>query len=126
MLQDVRKDRICRTNQNIQANGIYDMIDMENNATIRDTWEQTHMFYIEDKHMNRAPCKLFLSLVSSGIQRTFEGEMMVNPNTNFKDVTNSFWETYGRVTDEEVKDNNDRLTTAWQPHQGCEARVAQI
>ena len=70
------------------------------------------MFYIKDKHMNRALCKLFLSLVSPEIQRTFEEEMMANPNMKFKDMATSFWGTYGRVTKEEVKDNKDRLTTA--------------
>ena len=34
--------------------------------------------------------------------------------------------TYGRVTEEEVKYNKDRLATAWQPHQGFEDLVAQI
>jgi hypothetical protein len=104
----------------------YDMMNVENNATIRDTWERKNMFYIEDKHMNRALCKLFLSLVSVEIQRTFEEEMMANPNMKFKDMADNFWATYGTVTEEEVKDNKDRLTTAWQPHQGFEALVAQI
>ena len=30
------------------------------------------------------------------------------------------------MTQEEVKDNKDRLTTAWQPQQGFEALIAQI
>ena len=80
----------------------------------------------EDKHMHRALCKLFLSLVSPEIQRNFEEEMIANPNMKFKDMAASFWGTYGRVTGEEVKDNKDRLTTAWQPHQGFEGLVAQI
>ena len=41
-------------------------------------------------------------------------------------MTDSFGGTYGRVTKEEVKDSKGRLTTAWQPHQGVEALVAQI
>ena len=104
----------------------YDNMDLDNNATARDAWERKYMFYIEDKHMDRALCKLFLSLVSPEIQRTFEEEMMANPNMKFEDMAASFWGTYGRVTEEEVKDNKDRLTTAWQPHQGFEALVAQI
>ena len=52
--------------------------------------------------------------------------MMANPKMKFKDTTDSFLRTYGRVTKEEVKYNKDRLTTAWQPHQGFEALVAQI
>jgi hypothetical protein len=60
------------------------------------------------------------------IKRTFGEEIMTNPNMKFKDMTDSFWGTYGRVTEEEVKDNKDRLTTAWQPHQGFEALIAQI
>jgi hypothetical protein len=31
---------------------------------------------------------------------------------------------YRRVTEEEVEDNKDRLTAAWQPHHGFEAVVA--
>ena len=84
------------------------------------------MFYIEFKHMNWALCKLFLSLVSPEIQRTFEEEMMATPNMKIKDMTDSFGGTYDRVTKEEVEDNKDRLSTAWQPHQGFEALVAQI
>ena len=104
----------------------YDMMNVENNSTIRDAWERKNMFCIEDKHMNRALCKLFLSLVSPEIQRTFEEEMMANPNMKFKDMTDSFGGTYRRVTKEEVKDNKDRLTIAWQPHQDFQALVAQI
>ena len=103
----------------------YDMTNVENNATIRDIWKRKYMFYIEDKHVNRAVCKLFLSLVSPEIQRTFEEDMMVNPNMKFKDMADSFWGTYGRVTEEEVKDNKDRLTITWPPHQGFKALVAQ-
>ena len=44
----------------------------------------------------------------------------------FKDMTNSVWGIYRILTEEEVKDNKDRLTTAWQPHRGFEALVAQI
>ena len=103
------------------------MMNVENNATIRDTWERRYMFYIEDRHMNCALCKMVLSLVLPEIKRTFEEEMIDNPNIKFKDRTDSFWGTYGRVTkEEEAKDNKDRLTTAWQPHQGFEALVAQI
>jgi phage terminase small subunit len=69
---------------------------------------------------------MFLSLVSPEIQRTFEEEMMANPNMKFKDMADSFWGTYGRVTKEKVKNNKDRLTIVWQPHQGFEALVAQI
>ena len=87
------------------------MMNVENNATIRDTWERKNMFYIENKHMNRALCKLFLSLVLPEIQRTFEEEMMANPNMKFKGMADSCWETYGRVTNEDMKDNKDRLTT---------------
>ena len=104
----------------------YDMMNGENNATIRDTRERKNMFYIEEKHMNRALCKLFLSLVLREIQRTFEEKIMANPNTKFKDMTDSFGGTYGRVAEEEVKENKDMLTTVWQPHQGFEALVAQI
>jgi hypothetical protein len=43
---------------------------------------------------------------------------MANPNMKFKQTYEHFWETCGRVTQEEVTDNKDRLTTAWQPHQG--------
>ena len=62
--------------------------------------------------MNQALCKLFLSLVSPETQRTFEEEMMANPNMKFKDMADNFRGTYGRVTEEEVKDNKDRLTTS--------------
>ena len=62
--------------------------------------------------MDRALCKLFLSLVLTEIKRTFEEEIMANPNMKFKEMTDSFGGTYGRVTEEEVKDNKDRLTTA--------------
>ena len=31
---------------------IYDMMNVENNATIHDTCEQKNMFYMEDKHTN--------------------------------------------------------------------------
>ena len=66
------------------------MMSVENNATIRGVWEQTNVFYIEEKHMNRALCKLLLSLVLPKIQRTFEEEIMANPNMKFKDTTDSF------------------------------------
>ena len=84
----------------------------ENNVTIHDTWERKNMFYIEDKHMNQAPCKLFISLFSQEIQQTFEEELMTNPNMKFNVMFQSFWEMYGRVTEEEVKKNKDRLTAA--------------
>ena len=48
------------------------------------------MFYIKDKHMRCVPCKLFLLLVTSEIQRTFEEEMMANTNMKFKDMCDSF------------------------------------
>ena len=48
------------------------------------------MFYIKDKHMNRALFEVFLSLISSEHQRTFEEELMYNPNTKFKDTCNNF------------------------------------
>ena len=38
----------------------------------------------------------------------------------------NFWNTYGRVTEDDVKDNKDMLTVAWQPHQESEVRMAQI
>ena len=44
----------------------------------------------------------------------------------FKDMCQSFWDTYGKLTKEEVKDNKTRLTAAWQPYQGFEAPVAHI
>ena len=50
--------------------------------------------------------------------------MMANPNMKFKDMCDSFWYIYGRVTEEEIRDNKDMLTTAWQPHQCFEALVA--
>ena len=77
----------------------YDMMNVENNATIWDTWERKNIFYIEDKHMNRALCKLFLYLVSQEIQRTFKEEMMANPNMKFKDMADSYWGIYWRVTE---------------------------
>ena len=75
----------------------YDMMNVENNATIRDTWEWKNVFFIEDRHITRALCKFFQPLFSPEIQRTFKEEMMVNPNMKFKGITDSFWETYGRV-----------------------------
>ena len=44
----------------------------------------------------------------------------------FKEMCQSFWDTYERVTEEDVKDNKDRLSAAWQPHQRFEALVAHI
>ena len=38
---------------------------------------------------------------------------MVNPNMKFKDMCQSFWDTYARVNEEEVKNNTDMLTVAW-------------
>ena len=100
-----KMDRPCVYTQSIQARGTtYDMMDVENNATIRDVWERKHMFYIEDKHMNQAE------------QITVEEEMMVNPNMEVKDIADSFWGTYGRLTGEEVKYTKDRLTISWQQH----------
>ena len=52
--------------------------------------------------------------------------MMANPNTKLKEICDRFWSTSGRVTEEEVKDNKDRLTIAWQPRQGVEALITQI
>ena len=37
----------------------YDNMDLDNNTTAQDTWERKYMFYIEDKHMNRALCNFF-------------------------------------------------------------------
>ena len=84
------------------------------------------MFYITDKHMNHALCKVFLSLISPERRRTFEEEMMSNPNTKFKDMCKTFWNTHGRVTKEGTEENKEKLTTALQPHQIFEALVAQI
>ena len=50
--------------------------------------------------MNRTLCKLFLSLLLQDIQQTFEEELMENPNMKFNDMCQSFWGTYGRVTNE--------------------------
>ena len=80
----------CAQSHSTGDGSTYDNMDLDNNATIRDVWGRKYMFYIEDKHMNRALCKLFLSLVSPEIQRTFEEEMMANPNMKFKDMANSF------------------------------------
>jgi hypothetical protein len=63
--------------------------------------------------MNRMLRKLFLFLFSLEIQQTFEEELMANPNMKFKDMCQSFWETDATVTEEEVKDNKDRLTATW-------------
>ena len=71
-------------------------------------------------------CAIFLPLVAPEIQRNFEEEMMANSNMKFKDMCDRFWSTHGRVTKKEVKDNKDRLTTTWQPHQDLEALVAKI
>ena len=63
----------------------YDTINVENNATIHDTWEQKNMFCIEDKHMNQALRDFFLSPVSPETQKTFKRGIMANPNMKFKD-----------------------------------------
>ena len=65
---------------------LYENMNLENNVTIRDTWERKTVFYIEDKHMNQALYTLFLSLFSQDIQQTFEEELMANPNMKFKDM----------------------------------------
>ena len=92
MATDDKKDRLCLQTLSIQVTVLhtYDNVDLDNNATVRDVWTRKYMFYIEDKHMNRALCKLFLSLVSPEIQRTFEEEMKANPNMKFKDMASSF------------------------------------
>ena len=51
----------------------YDMMNMENNTSNRDTRERRNMFYIEDKQMNRALCKLFLS--PNNLQRRNNGKL---------------------------------------------------
>ena len=71
------------------------------------------MFCIEDKHTKRVLCELFLSLVLPKVQRTSGEEIVKIPNMQFKDVTNIFWGTYDRVTKDKVKENKERLTTAW-------------
>ena len=76
--------------------------------------------------MNCELCKLFLSLLSPELQRTFKEEMMSNPDMKIKDMCDHFWNTYKRVTGEEAKENKDMLTAAWQPYQGFEALIAQI
>ena len=88
---------------------------------------EEHGLHRRHTHTCTGHCvKVFLSFFSPEIQTTFEEEMIANPNMKFKDMTNSFWRTYGRVNKEEVKDNTDRLTTVWQLHQGFKALVAQI
>ena len=82
------------------------------------------MFCIKEKHVNCALCELCLSLFAPEIQRTFEEEMIANPNMKFKDMYASFWSTHGRLTKEEAKINKDRLMITWQPHKGGEALVA--
>jgi hypothetical protein len=81
-------------------------------------------FYMEGKHMNRALCQLFISIFSPGIQRTFKEELMANPNTKLKQIYKHLLDISRRVTQKEVKDINDRLTTAWKPHQRFEVLVA--
>ena len=68
---------------------------------------------------------MFLSLVLPEIKRTFEEEIMANPIKKFKDMPDSFWGTYFKVTDEKVKDKKDRPTTC-QPHIGFKALDPQI
>ena len=89
----------------------YDTMNRENNSTIPDMLEHMKLFYIKNKIMTHALCKLFLSLVSSEIQRTFEEEMIANLSMKSKHMCDSFWNTCRRVTKEEVKDNTGRLTT---------------
>ena len=88
----------------------YNMMNVENNATICNTWGQKNMFYVEDKNSNRALCKLFLSLVSPEIQRTFEEGITANPTMKFKDIHDIVCGTYRRVTKDEVKNIKDRQT----------------
>ena len=51
---------------------------------------------------------------------------MAGSNMKFKDVCGHFLGKDGNVTQEEVKDNKDRPTTAWQSHQAFKAFVFQI
>ena len=94
-----KRGRLCMQNQNIQAKDLHMMMKGENNTTIQDTWDRKNMFYIGDKHMNQALCKLFPFLVSPEIQRTFDEEMIANPNMKFKVMTDSF----GEPTEESPK-----------------------
>ena len=52
--------------------------------------------------------------------------MTSNQTLSSKTCVTLFWSTYERVTDLEVKNNKNRLTTTWQPHQGFKANIAQI
>ena len=104
----------------------YDMLNLDNNLGIRNTWERKHKFLIEDEHMNWALCNIFLGLLAPEIQRAFEEDLMSISNMKFKDMCDHFWNIYGRATQEEALDNKNRDTTAWQSHQGFEALVAQI
>ena len=85
----------------------------ENNPTIPAMWEHMKLFYIKNKIMTHALCKLFLSLVSSEMKRTFEEGMIANLSMKSKHMCDSFWNTCRRVTKEEVKDNTGMLTTDW-------------
>jgi hypothetical protein len=104
----------------------YDTMTPGNNVTIRETCKRKNMFYIKDKYMNPALRNLFIFLFSQEIQQTFGEELMANPYMKFKDMCQNFWDTYGRVTKEEVNNNKDRLTAVSQPHQRFEALVAHI
>ena len=60
-----------------------DAVTPENNPNSCDTCAQQSMFYIKDMHTTCALCRLFMSFVIPNIQRTFEEEMMANPNIQF-------------------------------------------
>ena len=67
--------------------------------------------------------RIVSSLFSQEIQQTFKDKLIENLNMKFKDTCQNFLDTYGGVTEEEVKDSKDMLTAACQSHRGFEALV---
>ena len=72
---------------------------------------QDHV-YTEGARMHHVLCRVFLLLFLAEIQRSFEEELMANPNMKIKQICDYFCDTYGQITQEEVKDNTDMLTIA--------------
>ena len=87
---------------------------------------KNNMFCIEDNYMDRVLYIFFLLSSCREVREFFGEKLMATRNMKSKDMCQHFWDIYDRVAQEEVKNNKDRLTSAWQPHQGFQAFIAQI
>jgi hypothetical protein len=99
-----------------------------NNA--RETLKSTHALVCKTRAdivtMNAALMDVFLSQLPKSIRKTYEPICMKQPNTVFLHMFGWFIGKYGKMTTEDRKENQKRMTANWHPSDGFELLAMRL